>query len=223
MHTNVYLMENPYFEFLDSKNIKPIRIQNSYFLQKELDKQEAKSIVLYFLDFTQAHLHLLDEIRNIKLKFPSLKVVTFNKDFSNINLTKTLNYGVDYPILCELGQQFLCNFIDGLIQSYDIKNYSKYQLGSLELDTLERTVKRGPHHILLRRREFDLLHFLLTKKGQVVSREEILEKVWKYHSYAQTNTVDVHFSKLRRKLDKGFPKKMLHTVWGLGYKLDLVP
>tara|TARA_R110000868_G_scaffold322583_3_gene583547 strand:+ start:9947 stop:10618 length:672 start_codon:yes stop_codon:yes gene_type:complete len=93
-------------------------------------------------------------------------------------------------------------------------------VGDLEMDLLARTVVRDTEEILLQPREFRLLEFLMKHSGQVVTRTMLLEKVWDYHFDPQTNVIDVHISRLRSKIDKPFPRALLHTVRGAGYRLQ---
>jgi len=97
---------------------------------------------------------------------------------------------------------------------------TKLIVGDLEMDLLARTVNRGEEEILLQPREFRLLEFLMKHSGQVVTRTMLLEKVWDYHFDPQTNVIDVHISRLRSKIDKPFPRSLLHTVRGAGYRLQ---
>ena len=90
----------------------------------------------------------------------------------------------------------------------------------LEMDLLRREVRRGGKPIELQPREFQLLEFLLRHAGQVVTRTMLLEGVWDYHFDPQTNVIDVHISRLRSKIDRGFDRPLLHTVRGAGYRLD---
>jgi two-component system, OmpR family, response regulator len=90
----------------------------------------------------------------------------------------------------------------------------------LEMDLLRREVRRAGKPIDLQPREFQLLEFLLRHVGQVVTRTMLLEGVWDYHFDPQTNVIDVHISRLRAKIDKGFERPLLHTVRGAGYRLD---
>jgi two-component system OmpR family response regulator len=92
-------------------------------------------------------------------------------------------------------------------------------LGDLEMDLLARKVRRGGLEIELLPREFRLLEFLMRRAGQVVTRTMLLENVWDYHFDPQTNVIDVHISRLRQKIDKGFDRPLLQTVRGAGYRL----
>jgi two-component system, OmpR family, response regulator len=92
-----------------------------------------------------------------------------------------------------------------------------YRVGDLELDRLSHQVMRGGEEIVLQPREFRLLEYLMKHAGQVVTRTMLLENVWDYHFDPQTNVIDVHISRLRSKIDKGFTQALLHTVRGAGY------
>ena len=92
-------------------------------------------------------------------------------------------------------------------------------IGDLEIDLLTRTAVRAGRGISLQPKEFALLEYLLRHAGQVVTRTMLLEHVWGYHFDPQTNVIDVHISRLRQKIDKGFAAPLLHTVRGAGYCL----
>jgi two-component system OmpR family response regulator len=93
------------------------------------------------------------------------------------------------------------------------------RVGDLELDRLSHQVRRGEDEISLQPREFRLLEYLMKHAGQVVTRTMLLENVWDYHFDPQTNVIDVHISRLRSKIDKGFSQPLLHTVRGAGYMI----
>lgn len=94
------------------------------------------------------------------------------------------------------------------------------KVGDLEMNLLTREVSRAGKEVDLQPREFQLLEFLMRHAGQSVTRTMLLEKVWEYHFDPQTNVIDVHISRLRSKIDKGFDRAMLQTVRGAGYRLD---
>jgi two-component system OmpR family response regulator len=89
----------------------------------------------------------------------------------------------------------------------------------LELDRLTRQVRRGARKIAMQPREFRLLEYLMMHEGEVVTRTMLLEAVWDYHFDPGTNVIDVHISRLRRKIDDGEAQPLLHTVRGAGYRL----
>jgi two-component system OmpR family response regulator len=94
---------------------------------------------------------------------------------------------------------------------------TSYRVADLTLDRLSHQVTRGDQEISLQPREFRLLEYLMRHAGQVVTRTMLLENVWDYHFDPQTNVIDVHISRLRSKIDKGFSQPLLHTVRGAGY------
>lgn len=97
---------------------------------------------------------------------------------------------------------------------------SRLAVGDLVLDRMSRRVSRGGQPIALQPREFRLLEYLMRNAGQIVTRTMLLEKVWDYHFDPQTNVIDVHVSRLRSKIDKGFDRALLQTVRGAGYMIS---
>ncbi len=91
--------------------------------------------------------------------------------------------------------------------------------GDLQLNLLTREVRRGTEKLELHPREFALLEFLLRHAGRPVTKTMILEHVWDLHFDPQTNVVDVLVHRLRAKVDRGFERKLIHTVRGVGYVL----
>jgi two-component system, OmpR family, response regulator len=96
---------------------------------------------------------------------------------------------------------------------------SRLLVGELVLDLLAREAKRGGHGLDLQPREFSLLEYLMRNAGRPVSKTMILEHVWDYSFDPQTNVVDVLVCRLRNKVDRDFPMKMIHTIRGVGYVL----
>ena len=93
-------------------------------------------------------------------------------------------------------------------------------VADLTMDLLAREVRRDGTIIALQPRDFQLLEYLMRHAGKVVTRTMLLENVWDYHFDPQTNVIDVHISRLRAKIDKGFPVALIQTVRGAGYKID---
>jgi two-component system OmpR family response regulator len=93
------------------------------------------------------------------------------------------------------------------------------RVGPLELDLIERTAKRGERSIELLPREFRLLEYMMRRKDQMLTRAMLLEEVWNYKFVPQTNLVDVHMGRLRRKVDEPDEPPMIHNVRGVGFIL----
>ena len=95
--------------------------------------------------------------------------------------------------------------------------------GDLRMDLLSRKVTRGGRALDLLPRELKLLEYLLRHKQRVVTRTMLLEEVWDYRFDPHTSLIDTHISRLRKKIDDGFPQPLLHTVRGSGYRLSETP
>jgi DNA-binding response OmpR family regulator len=93
----------------------------------------------------------------------------------------------------------------------------------LELDSIARKVKRGDKEINLTATEYKILELLLSNKGKVFDRITIAEKIWGFSFSSGTNVIDVHINSLRKKIDKDFPQKLIHTRKGFGYLLSEDP
>lgn len=97
---------------------------------------------------------------------------------------------------------------------------TRLQVTDLEMDLLTRRVVRAGRNIDLTAKEFQLLEYLMRRPGQIVTRTMLLEGVWNLHFDPQTNIIDVHMSRLRNAIDKGFTRPLIHTVRGAGYVLS---
>jgi two-component system OmpR family response regulator len=96
---------------------------------------------------------------------------------------------------------------------------TRLKVADLEMDLLAHRVTRAGEELTLQPREYKLLEYLMRHAGQVVTRTMLLENVWDYHFDPQTNVIDVHISRLRQKIDRGFGAPLLTTVRGSGYML----
>jgi two-component system OmpR family response regulator len=100
---------------------------------------------------------------------------------------------------------------------------NRLRVADLELDRLSRRASRGGREIELTAKEFQLLELLMQRAGQVVTRTMMLERVWDLHFDPQTNLIDVHMSRLRSAVDRGQPRRLIHTLRGAGYVLREEP
>jgi two-component system OmpR family response regulator len=135
-------------------------------------------------------------------------------------ISKGLRAGADDYLVKPFAFAELLARLDALHRRVDADSAeTSRRVGDLELDLLARRVKRAGCTLDLQPREYRLLEYLMRHAGQVVTRTMLLENVWDYHFDPQTNVIDVHISRLRGKIDKGFDKPLLHTVRGAGYCL----
>jgi DNA-binding winged helix-turn-helix (wHTH) protein len=102
-------------------------------------------------------------------------------------------------------------------------NETALRVGPLELDLLDRSAKRGDRKIDLRPREFQLLKYMMQRSGKLLTRATLLQEVWHYRFVPETNLVDVHMGRLRRKVDASNETPMIRNVRGVGFVLSTTP
>lgn len=103
------------------------------------------------------------------------------------------------------------------------KKLTVLRVADLEVDTESKTVKRGDQQIDLTAKEFSLLEYLVRNTGKVISKADIADKIWNINFDTGTNVIEVYVNFLRKKIDKNFPVKLIHTQIGMGYVLKAIP
>jgi len=160
-------------------------------------------------------LSLVQTLRREKVQVP---VLILSAKATVDDRVKGLQAGGDDYLVKPFAFSELLARVQALIRrSTHASEPTKLTVGDLTLDLLNREVLRGGRVIELQSREFSLLEFLMRHAGRVVTKTMILEHVWDYSFDPQTNVVDVLVCRLRNKVDKDFPKKMIHTMRGAGY------
>jgi len=109
--------------------------------------------------------------------------------------------------------------VESLLRRQGVEQRPILRIADLELDVQTRSVRRGTRSIHLTSKEFLLLELLMRNKNRILTRREIAEQVWGYNFDTGTNVVDVYVNYLRKGIDEGFPKRLLHTVRGVGFIL----
>ena len=97
---------------------------------------------------------------------------------------------------------------------------SVLQIADLKLDSKTFLVSRNKNKINLSNKEFSILEYLMRNKGKIISKDQIISHVWDYNADILPNTVEVNIKNLRAKMDRSFNKKLIHTIWGFGYKIE---
>ncbi|OGM12643.1 DNA-binding response regulator [Candidatus Woesebacteria bacterium RBG_16_39_8b] len=97
---------------------------------------------------------------------------------------------------------------------------SVLQIADLKLDSKTFLVSRNKNKINLSNKEFSILEYLMRNKGKIISKDQIISHVWDYNADILPNTVEVNIKNLRAKMDRPFNKKLIHTIWGFGYKIE---
>ncbi len=149
----------------------------------------------------------------------SLIILTGNGEIRN--KVNALNGGADDYILKPFNIDELRARIEASIRrSLGTPGFDILTVGDLLLDLTRRKATRGGEELKLKRKEFDLLEFLMRNSGRVVTRPMIFDSLWDSNDDNFTNVIDVHIKYLRDSVDKGFDKKLIKTVHGCGYKIE---
>lgn len=127
--------------------------------------------------------------------------------------------GDDYVVKPFLFSELLMRVHAVLRRTIRQDESKKLKFEDLEIDLINRTVRRGNTSIELHQKEFALLEVLMRHRESVLTKSQILDQVWKYDFDPQTNVVDVLIHRLRQKIDKDFPKKLIKTIRGVGYAI----
>jgi DNA-binding response OmpR family regulator len=130
-----------------------------------------------------------------------------------------LNAGADDYVTKPFSMEELLARIKARLRRIQPEDSDRLEFEDLSLNRLTREVYRGDRLIELTAKEFDLLEFLLYHPRQVLTREQILEKVWGYDFMGESNIIEVYIRALRIKLEVNNPKRLLHTIRGVGYVL----
>ena len=162
-------------------------------------------------------LELLNEIRTKRVKSPVLLLTARDGLDDRV---RGLDLGADDYLVKPFAFPELLARLRALLRRPPLQAGGNLQMGDLEMDVAKREVRRGGQLIELSPREFALLELLLRHPNQVLSRTQILEHVWNFDFYSDTNVVDVYIGYLRRKLDREFDLPLIHTVRGVGFRLS---
>jgi DNA-binding response OmpR family regulator len=131
-----------------------------------------------------------------------------------------LNTGVDDYLAKPFSFAELLARIRALLRRPAVTEHRLIKIGDLVIDSLSHTARRADKEAILTQKEFALLEYLARNRGVVLSRAEILEHVWDMNADSFTNTVEAHILKLRRKFGYENKNEFIHTIFGIGYKID---
>lgn len=162
-------------------------------------------------------LSVLRSLRERKVTTPVM-IVTARGEVSE--RVEGLNLGADDYIAKPFSMDEVIARIRALIRRVTGETISLYKVGDLVMNLVKREVLRGSRRVDLTSREFRLLEHLMRSPGQVVTRTQIIQRVWEYHFDPGTNLVDVYIQRLRRKVDDGEESRLIQTVRGIGYCIN---
>ncbi len=204
------------------KYLKELLLDNGFAVQVAGDG----IIALDYLQKTQPDLVVLDlglpnmsgetVCLEIRKKYKDLPVIILTARDSVSDIVQGLNLGADdYITKPFVADEFLARIKARLRRQGD--GDTTLKVADLELNNKTLEVKRNGKLIQLTPQEFKLLQYLMNNKGRILTREMILNRIWLYSSDVETRVVDVYMGYLRKKIDNGHTKKLLHSIRGFGY------
>lgn len=204
------------------KYLRELLLDNGYAVQIASDG----IIALDFLQKTQPDIVVLDlglpnmsgetVCLEIRKKYKDLPVIILTARDSISDIVQGLNLGADdYITKPFVADEFLARIKARLRRQGETDTVLK--VADLELNNKTLEVKRTGITIQLTPQEFKLLQYLMNNKGRILTREMILNRIWLYSSDVETRVVDVYMGYLRKKIDTGKSKKLLHSIRGFGY------
>jgi two-component system, OmpR family, copper resistance phosphate regulon response regulator CusR len=179
---------------------------------------ESRAFNLILLDLDIPKISGLDVLKHIRGKSLTTPVIILTGAGNTADRVRGLDAGADDYVTKPFSYVELSARIRAVLRRGE-GNTAVLKVDDLELDRIQRKVRRGGRAIELTQKEFGLLEFLMQQAGQRVSRGAIVEAVWRAKGEAMTNVVDVYINYLRRKVDLGFEKHLIRTVRGVGYQI----
>lgn len=204
------------------KYLKELLMDNGYYVSLASDGAIALNNIqrltpdVVILDLGLPNMSGESVVAEIRKKHPSLPVMILTAKDSVTDIVNGLNLGADdYMTKPFVADEFLARLKARLRGAGNPE--SKLKVADLELNSETLEVKRAERVIQLTPQEFKLLQYLMSNRGRILTREMILNRVWLYSPDIETRVVDVYMGYLRKKIDEGEDKKLIHSVRGFGY------
>lgn len=192
-------------------------VDSCYNGQEALEYLECASYDVIILDIMMPKMNGLELVRRLRAGGDNTPVLFLTARDSVTDKVEGLESGGDYYLTKPFDFQELMAVVHVMTRKYTGNRSNVYTIADLSLDSNAKTVTRAGKNIELTAKEFSLLEYMLRNKGVVLSREMIENNLWNYDYEGGTNVVDVYVGYLRKKMDTGFPQKLIHTVWGTGW------
>ncbi|MCL5784867.1 MAG: response regulator transcription factor [Patescibacteria group bacterium] len=206
------------------KYLKELLLNNEYSPQAVSDGISAINFIsksapdLVILDLGLPNMSGESVCQEIRKDHPEVPVIILTARDGMSDIVQGLNLGADdYITKPFVADELLARIKARLRRTGEPE--SKLRISDLELDRKTFEVKRESKSIQLTPQEFKLLEYLMHNKGRILTREMILNRVWLYSQDIETRVVDVYMGYLRKKIDGGYKKKLLHSVRGFGYMI----
>ena len=194
-------------------------VDNCYNGADALDYTAGVDYDVIILDVMMPKMDGFELVRRLRSAGNNTPVLFLTARDSVADRVAGLENGGDYYLVKPFDFQELMALVRVMTRKYTGNRSNIYTIADLSLDATAKTVTRAGRKIELTAKEFALLEYMLRNKGVVLSREMIENNLWNYDYEGGTNVVDVYVGYLRKKMDTGFGKKLIHTVWGTGWVL----
>ena len=184
-----------------------------------LEYLECADYDVIILDIMMPKMNGLELVRRLRDRGDSTPVLFLTARDAVADRVEGLESGGDYYLTKPFDFQELMAVVRVMTRKYTGNRSNVYTIADLSLDSNTKTVTRAGKNIELTAKECSLLEYMMRNKGVVLSREMIENNLWNYDYEGGTNVVDVYVGYLRKKMDTGFDKKLIQTVWGTGWVL----
>ena len=188
--------------------------------QEGLDYALAFNYDVILLDIMLPKVNGLEMLRELRSKQVRTPVLLLTARDGVDERVQGLDHGADDYLAKPFAFSELLARMRALLRRPPLQTGSTLGMNDLEMDLAQHEVRRIGKRIELSPREFSLLELLLRHPNQVLTRTQIVERVWNFDFYSDTNVVDVYIGYLRRKIDRDFAPPLIHTVRGVGYRLS---
>jgi two-component system, OmpR family, copper resistance phosphate regulon response regulator CusR len=183
-----------------------------------LEKAETGEFDVIIIDLLLPQIHGLDICRQIRKKYPKVKILMLTALGTLDDKLRGFESGADDYLVKPFDFPELVARIKSLLKrNQDIQGQEILQIADLSMNITGKTVTRAGKNIELTAKEFHLLEYLLRNQGRVVSKAEIADKIWDISFETGTNVIEVYVNFLRKKIEKGFDKRLIYTLIGMGY------
>jgi two-component system OmpR family response regulator len=190
--------------------------------EEGLIKAEENEYDLFIIDYVLPGIDGVEVVRTLRKNGISSLILFLTGRVAADDKVLAFDTGADDYVTKPYSAPELRARIRALLRRYPQRiSTNILQVGDLTIDLSAKSVRRNKKTITLRRKEFDLLEYFVRNAGKIITRSMILDHVWDSSYESFTNTIDVHINYLRQQVDKPFKKKLIKTVHGVGYRLEV--
>lgn len=203
-------------------SFKQITCEHSSNGKEFLNQVQSKPFQIFLLDINVPGLNGIEVCREIRLRDKNTPILMLTALGDLENKLKSFDLGADDYLVKPFHLEELYVRVMALSKRSKFEVEDNIKIEDLEINLNTMTVNRAGQRIQLTNKEFKLLHILIEAKGRVISKKDIAYKLWDDHFETSFNTIEVYINFLRRKIDKQFDEKLIHTKMGFGYYIGKI-